>query len=448
MAFQDLRAFLESLEQRGQLIHVDERLSPRYEIGAALRELGQTDERAVLFEKVDGYPIPIVGNLLGSEQLLATALGIERDLVESYRARVYTHIKPTLTDKSPAREVILRDDIDILRTLPVLTHHEKDAGPYFTSSITVARDPETGLRGMGLHRIQVKGRDKVGLLLATPPLSDFLRKAAERGQPLDIAIVNGVDPAIFLASISRFQPGVDKFEVAGGLRGEPVELVKCETIDVEVPAQAEFVLEGQILPGVWEDEGPFGESSGYYLTFQNPVTKINLIAHRKNPMYHALMPFTRENKLLSTFLWQANYFQDLKAKLPCLKRVSLSSFCGEHLFLQIEKQTESDGKEAINAVFDLASSIKGVVVVDEDVDIDNLEEVEWAVATRSQPDRDLVVISAAPGFKLDPSVRGGATSKWGVDATKPLEERERFEKIKVPEEVSAKVKQVLSRLGR
>ncbi len=390
--------------------------------------------------------MPVVGNLFQSKQRVALALGIEGDVTEECMARMRRRVKPALVATGPVKEAILKGDIDILKALPVLTHHEKDAGPYFTSAVTVAKDPETGLRGMGIHRIQVKGKDRIGIFLATPPLSEFFKKAEERGQPLDIAVVVGMDPATFLASISRFQPGVDKFDVAGGLRGEPVELVKCESVDVDVPANAEFVLEGQVLPGIREYEGPFGESTGYYLGYENPVGRINLITHRVNPVYHALMPFGKEEGTITNIVFGGFSSEELKARVPKLRKFSISPILGGPIVAQIEKTSEADGRNAIEAIFGAAPHAKGVIIVDLDIDVEDPREVEWAVVTRFRSHRDLV-ISQVPGrLVIDPSAEEGMISKWGVDATKPFGQEERFEKIAVPAEAYARVKELLKPL--
>lgn len=445
MVFENLRDFIQALSQANQLAHVEEELSPRYEVAAALRLFDKAgDERAIFFRKVQGYTVPIVGNLFQSKRSLAMALGIEGDLTEEYAIRRRKLIKPKLVTSGRVKEVIVRNNIDISKVMPVLTHHEKDAGPYLTSAVIVAKDPETGLRGMGIHRIQVKDKNKIGIFLFSPPLSLFLAKAEERGQPLPIAVVVGMDPGTFLASISPAKPGVDKFDVAGGLRGKPVELIKCESIALEVPANAEFVMEGQILPGIRELEGPFGESSGYYLAYDNPIATIDVISHRREPIYHALMPFNKENSIIMYLVFEGAYSAALKDRLPQLKRFRLTSTIGEHAILQIEKTSPDDGRRAIEVMFDVTRYLKGVVVVDADVDIFDPREVEWAVATRFQPDKDLVVLSNLQSFGIDPSA-DGVTSKWGVDATKPLGQ-EKFEKIDVPAEAITKVKQTLGYL--
>ena len=442
----DLRSFISSLDEAGEIIKIEEELSPTFEIAAALRYLDRRNDKVILFSRVKGYTIPIVGNLFQSYRSIATALDIKdsQKVMDEYWKRSSARIKPEIEKSAPVKEVILKGDIDILKVMPVLTHHEKDAGPYFSSAVTIAKDPQTGIRGMGIHRIQVKGKNKIGIFLGTPPLSRFLSLSDAKGKPLEIAIIIGVDPLTFLASITYAPEGIDKFDLAGGLRGKPVELVKGETVDIEVPRYAEFVMEGQILPGVRETEGPFGESGGAYLTVQNPVAHINCVYHRKQPIYHALMPFNKENGIITNLVWEATQLDDIQLSLPAVKKVHLWGSVGEVAVVQIEKYGEDDGRKIIKDLFNLLTRAKGIIVVDTDIDIQDPYEVEWAVFTRFQVDRDLLTISGVPGSVLDPSADGGLTSKWGLDATKPLKEAEKYEHIAPPSWAMEKVKTLLN----
>ncbi|MBI4330092.1 MAG: UbiD family decarboxylase [Chloroflexi bacterium] len=443
--YNDLRSFVKALARRREILKIDVELSPVFEIAAALRHLDRRNDKVVLFNKVKGHTVPVVGNLFENYRSLAEAFGVKsaREVSDTYLRRSNQRIPPRVYASGPVKGVMLKANLDILKTMPVLTHHEKDAGPYFSSAITLARDPDTGIRGMGIHRIQVKGKDKIGIFLGTPPLSRFLALADARGQPLEIAIVIGVDPLLFLASITFAPEGIDKFDLAGGLRGKPVELVKGETVNVEVPRHAEFVLEGRIHPGRRETEGPFGESGGAYLTVQNPVATINCIYHRVHPVYHALMPFNKENGIITNVVWEANQFGKIKEALPQVTKVHLMGSTGEIAAVQIEKKQDDDGRKVIQAMFQLVPRAKGIVVVDTDVDVMDPTDVEWAAFARFQVDRGLLTVSGMPGSVLDPSAEGGLTSRWGVDATKPLKDLGRYERISPPAWAMEKVKALL-----
>ncbi|HKZ50898.1 MAG TPA: UbiD family decarboxylase domain-containing protein, partial [Dehalococcoidia bacterium] len=282
----------------------------------------------------------------------------------------------------------------------------------------------------------------------------FMAKADARKQPLEIAIVCGADPLSFFTSCVAAPQGIDKFDLSGGFAGRPLDLVKCRTVDLEVPAQAQFVIEGATVPGRWEPEGPFGESTGYYFTFNNPVAKIRAITHRKSPIYHALMPFGPEEPVLMNIAWEVDSLPLLRAVLPRVRRARPMGLMA--IAVQIDKESDGDALQVIDALL-AQSFIKLVVVVDSDVEIDDVSQVLWALATRVRPDKDVVIRTDVPSTGIDPCTVGeertpdlaqrfGRASKMGIDATKPLGEDERFEKIDVPAPVKAKVEQMLARV--
>lgn len=455
--FKDLRGYLKKLEDAGELVRVKEALSPKFEIPAAIRYITQNRGTAALFENVKGYDVPVAANLLGSRRRLALALGVKEEELEArYRERRPKRIPPKIVSKAPVQEVVHSKNIDILSLMPVMTCHEKDTSPYMSSAITLAKDPEGGIRGMGLHRIQVKGKDRLGILLATPPLSHFVAKADFKNKPLEIAIISGVDPVTFFASVLRAPQGIDKFEVAGALAGKPIELVKCKSVDLEVPANAEFVLEGHLLPRKREKEGPFGESTGYYLTYDSPVAEIKVITHRRHPLYHALMPFGPEEEILISLPWGEDLLQQIRSFLPGAQKVVYRAM-GEITLVAIDKKSEADAGKVFDFLF-ATTAAKIVAVMDSDVDIADWREVDWALATRLRPDKDITIKHNLPGLGIDPSASPGKgtaeqlsshatiTSKIGLDATKPLAELEKYEKIDLPSPVKNKVARKLSRL--
>ncbi len=378
----------------------------------------------------------------------------EDELSSAYVAGRQNPIKPRMVASAPVQEVVVNAGIDISRTLPVLVHHQKDAGPYITCAFILAKDPETGIRGLGIHRIQVKGADEVGIFLANPPLSHCWTKAEQQDKPLEIAIVSGPDPVTYFTSPQSAPPGVDKYDIAGGLAKTPIELVKCKSVDLEVPAQAQFVLEGYIIPHRREKEGPFGESTGYYLTYNNPVASIRVITHRRNPVYHALVPFGSEEKVLLLPSVEIDTLSWLQGILPSVRRV-YSPNSGV-VYVQIDKQTEEDTGLVINSLFSRIGVpyAKVVIVVDTDVDVSDPDQITWVLASRVRPDRDITVRSDLPGFIIDPSSQldeklgelsrlQTKTAKVGIDATKPLTELDKFEKIDVPPEVKLRIARML-----
>lgn len=455
--FEDLRGFLNCLEEEGELIRIKEELSPQYEIPAAISYTSRHKGLAILFDKVKGYKCPVVGNLLGSQKRLAMAFGVsEKNLLDTYRQARENLMKPKIATHEPVKEVIIERDIDLIKTIPVLTHFARDGGPYMTAAFIVAKDPLTGIRGMGVHRIQIKDKDTVGIFIANPPLSHFLTKAEEKNRPLEIAIVSGTDPLTFLASIVFAPEGMDKFDIAGGFRKAPVELTNCQTVNLQVPARAEFVLEGYIIPHLREPEGPFGESRGYYFSFDSPVAKIKTITHRHDPIYHALMPFGTEEIGPISRLLSSDRLSLLREEFPQIKNIHYRGI-GAMAIVELDKKAEADPTQVIEHLLGSQPYLKWVVVTDTDVDIFNPEEVDWALTTRVSLDKDIIIKNDMPGTLIDPLAKGkeriaglstliGRTSKIGINATKPLDQRERFEKVGVPAGINEKVLTLLKNI--
>ncbi len=442
----DLREFIGELEAAKELIRVKDELSTQFEVSAAINILKNKYDKAIIFEQVRGYDVPVVANVLGSRKKLAMALGVGEDEYEAaYLERKDTFIKPELKESDLPDEVSIDKDVDILKVMPVLTHSEKDAGPYLSSSFTVARDPETGMLGMGLHRIQLRSKDEINIWLLSQPLSIFLQKAEAMNQPLEVAVVNGVHPAVFMASVMKAPTGINKFEMAGGLMQRPVEMIKCKTVNLEVPADAEFVLEGAIFSHKKEKDGPFGESSGFYVATESPVAKIHLVRHRKNPIYQALQPFAGEDSALLNFMSGVEMKKDIRRKFPFIKDMVLKGL-NYMVIVQIEKTADDQARQVAE---DLLKNpyIKVVVTVDKDIDPFSGQELVWAVCTRLRMDTGVHIIKNMPGHPIiDPSHEGYfPTSKLLLDATVPLESKSCFEKIDVPAAVKTKIGAIIAK---
>ncbi len=445
MAYKDLLEFIERLKEEDELIIIEEELDPKYEISAILREIAKKrNGKAVLIENVKGYDLKVVGNLLGSEKRIAIALDIKGDLVEEYIKRKEQPIPPKIVDKAPAKEVIIKDNIDILKELPILTYHEKDASPYITQGIIFMKDIESGFMTMGVHRLQVKDKNKLGVFLASKTSTELFRIAEEKGIPLPVAIVIGVDPSILIASVSWYPYG-DKISLSGGLRGEGVELIKAENSGLMIPASAMVVLEGKILPNIREKEGPFGESTGYYITANNPVIEVETITRRKDIIYPVFEPWTHEDELLTTIAWSAIMKKELKSLFPSIQDLVASTICS-NVIISIKKKDEGEARKILYGILSSNPYIKHAIVVDDDIDIYSRREVEWALSTRFQGEDDIVIITKVQGSPIDPSVKDEyLTSKVGFDATKPLKNRELFEKIKVPLSSQEKARVILKK---
>jgi 2,5-furandicarboxylate decarboxylase 1 len=447
MSYRDLRAYLDELGS--ELLRVSAPLSPKFEIAAVLREASATG-RAVLFEQVRGHPgVRIAGNLLASRRLAARALGTsEEKLFDTYAERAGQSIAPATASEVPAQEVVHRDPADVGALLPLLTHHAEDAAPFLTCGLVLARDPDSGRRGMGVHRMMFKGGRRFGILLANPPLSVFLANAERQGKPLEVAVALGVDPAMLLASIVKTGPlGPDKMEVAGALRGAPVELARALSVNLDIPARAEVIIEGRVLPGLREPEGPFGENTGAYFTNQSPVIEVSAVSHRRDFIFPALMPWTADVDTLLALAGGIELLRQLQGTVRGVVDLELvpgtSSFAA---VVVVRDCPRHEVRRLIHLALNLDRRLKVLTVVDDDVDPRNPREVAWAMSTRFQPARDTIIVDGCEGYIIDPSSAGGSGSKIGFDATRGSGRQ--FDKIDLPPAAVAKARAVLAELGR
>ncbi|MGY3355301.1 2,5-furandicarboxylate decarboxylase 1 [Bradyrhizobium sp. GM0.4] len=334
----------------------------------------------------------------------------------------------------PVQEVV-HGNVDLLRQLPIPKHNERDSGPYITAGLLIARNPETGVQNVSIHRCQISGPNRIGVLLLPRHTFSYHRIAEKKGQALEIAIVIGAHPVLLLASQAIAALDEDEMAIAGALLGKPVDVVKCRTNSVRVPAHAEIVIEGRILPGVREPEGPFGEFPQYYGPRANrEVIEVDAITHRAQPIFHTIVGGGYEHLILGGVPREATLLQHLRRSFPNVLDVRLTrgGTCRYHLAIKIDKTNDGEPKNVMMSAFGAHYDVKQVVVVDKDVDISSTDEIEWAVATRFQADRDLLVVAGALGSKLDPTSNDGISAKMGLDATAPIDAPELdFKRIRV-----------------
>ena len=437
MREKSLRAWIAILEKENGIKHIQSEVSLIHQL-AGLGKKADT-KFALFFDKPAGHTIPVITGIASTRAHFALALGVQVGDVADHFAKAQDNpIKCTTIprEKAPAQEVVTTD-VD-LSSLPIPTHHEKDAGPYITAGILIAKDPETGEKNVSIHRLQVLDKNRLGILMLPRHLEHFYRKAEKKNEPLEIAVAIGVDPLILLASQALVPLGYDELEIVGGLYREPLEVVKGVTVDLEIPAHCEIVLEGRILPKKREIEGPFGEYPKYYgPASPKPVIEISAITNRKNPIYHTIVPATMEHLLLGAIPREASLLKLVRNAVPTTKAVHLTpgGTCRYHAAISIDKKNEGEAKNAMFAAFGSSQEVKHVVVVDTDVDIFDPVEVEWAIATRCQAAQDVFIVPRAMGNKLDPSTDNGICDKMGIDATVPLNaEPDRFERIRIPGE--------------
>jgi 2,5-furandicarboxylate decarboxylase 1 len=450
-AHRTIRDFIDVLKNQGEILSLSKPFDPKYEISTILSELGKRKAPAVLFEKAKGFQISVIGNLFGTVKRLSLALGIDEDrLIEEVIPRLEKRVTPVSVSEDRSKEVsVPRGKLDLLKVLPALTHYSKDSGPYITSGISSARDPETGVTGRGLHRMEVRGKNTLGISLLNPPLADIYAHHRREGKRMEIATVIGVPPAVFIASIFKVPQGVDKLSVAGGLQGEPVETTTARTVDVDIPAHGEIVIEGYIDPGDKEEDGTLGESSGYYMAFgKSPTIRVTGFRYRKDALYHAIVPWAREVDSLLYLVHGLDFIPKMRRDVPSLGRIHLVPMTfGSHVVMNIDTEHKGEIRRALALALSF-TSVKKAIVVDRDVDPEDDQEVEWALATRFQADRDLIVIPDLRSQPIDPSARwtgeGFLTAKMGLDATRPR--KEGFEKVDVPEAVKVRLSGVMKDL--
>jgi 2,5-furandicarboxylate decarboxylase 1 len=443
----DLRSWLTHLSEHGKLAVARGGIDLTDELAAVSKRLER--DRAVLFPKPGGHGIPVVANLLAARDWVADAIGVKEDqLLTRFLAAAREPLPVREVASGPVQEVVHKK-VDLLRQLPIPKHNERDSGPYITAGLLIARNPRTGVQNVSIHRCQISGPNRIGVLLLPRHTLAYFRMAEQVGEALEIAIVIGVHPALILASQAIAALDEDEMGIAGALLGRPVDVVKCKTNSVRVPAHAEIVIEGRILPGIREPEGPFGEFPQYYGPRANrEVIEVDAITHRERPIFHTIVGGGYEHLVLGGVPREATLLQHLQRSFPNVLDVRLTrgGVCRYHLAVQIDKTSDGEPKNIIMSAFGAHYDIKQVVVVDRDVNISDTDEIEWAVATRFQADRDLVVISGALGSKLDPTTNDGISAKMGLDATVPIAAPELdFKRIHVKGEEQVDLESVLQK---
>ena len=422
------RSYLERLAERGELVEIKPPISKRYEIAGVLKKLEPVPE---LFTSVEGTPFRVAGNLFSSKAAFADYFGIDvRALIPFLMEAIQHHSPPAVVQTAPCQEVV-RSQVD-LDDLPILLHCAGDGGPYISSGVFAARHPKWG-QNLDFHRcMQFSPAEMAVRVVRSRHFDTFL---SELGQ-VDVAVCIGNAPNVLAAAATSVELGVDELEIANAM--EPLQVVKAQTVDVYVPAEAEFILEGTVYNDRRYAEGPFVDlTETQDVVRQEPVFVVKTITYRRDAIWQALLPGALEHKLLMGMPREPTIYQKVNQVVHCLDvNVDLGGCSWLHAVVQIDKQDEDDGKKAIQATFAGHRSCKHVFVVDKDIDIYNPLEVEWALATRFQGDADLVIEEREQGSSLDPSAEPGThlTTKLGFDLTKPLKAKgKNFEKVPFPE---------------
>jgi 2,5-furandicarboxylate decarboxylase 1 len=443
-----LRSFLAEMHKKQQMLEISEEVSPKFEISAFMKEF---DGGSILyFDNVKGKETKIVANVCGTRQRLCWALSVKPDslyqkLLEAWRSPS----PPKKVKGGPVNEVVERAR---LSKLPILTHFENDAGPYITSAVVYACSSDKKIENVSIHRLQVLDENHLAIRLVPRHLFKLWQMAKEEKQNLDVAIAFGLHPAVLLAAASPVPFGVNEFDVANTLLDNKLTLIKCENVDAYAPAEAEFVLEGRILFDREVAEGPLVDITGTYdIQRKQPVVELVSTMHRRDYIYEALLPSGTEHKLLMGVPYETMIWEAVGKVVPKVKAVNLTlGGCGWlHAFVSIDKIMDGDPKNALSAIFGAHPSLKQAVVVDTDIDVFNLSDVEWAIATRFQANEDLVIMKNARGSTLDPSAdqETGLTTKMGIDATRPLTKpKEKFTPAEIPP--NKRISEIIEQLKR
>jgi 2,5-furandicarboxylate decarboxylase 1 len=430
----DLRGFIAYLEAEHpeEIVRISREVDPKFGVSGILERLERDGKfPLVIFENVMGSKIPLVANMHASFERLRLALGMEQGDVKSFvrecAARQANPIDPVMVDEAPVQQVVrLGAEVDV-EELPICTYHEKDAGKYITAGLAVMRDPETGINNVGIYRHMVHEKNLLGVQLSETADGNIIwQKYEKRGLPCPVAIVIGHHPAFFIGSLCFSTLDSDEIKIAGGMLQRPVPLVRCKTIPLDVPADAEIVLECEIRPVERRAEAPFGEYPGTYGPRRmNPVLEIKAITHRRDPIYQNAFVGHADNLLLSGLI-RTSFIEDtVKIACPTVRAVNVPR-AGRFRFIcyiALEKMQEGEAKLAAMAAFVADPFLKFVVVVDHDVDINNDTDVLHAIATRVRADTDTFMVSYAKGSPLDPASydpAGGSNlvTKMGIDATR------------------------------
>lgn len=431
-----LRYYLDALIKKNRLARIEKEVDPKYEMAAILKKT--KGRQPILFEDVKGYKMPVVGGICGNRAHIADLLGAnEKKIYMAYIQALGNPLPILNCGHAPCQENKITGNIELDKIFPIITSNEKDAGAFITSGIFISRQPGSGKIHTSVRRLQFQGGNKISVLIESPGLMGNYLKLEEQGKELEFAVLIGVHPAITLASQINSQIyNLDKLEAAGALADAPVEVVKGITVDLPIPVYTEIVLEGRMYPSKRLTEGPYGELLGYYgCGSPQPYGEISAVTHRDNPICHVVCPGTFEHSLPNALMREMSLYLNVRQIVPGVKDVLVTPVAGGrmHAAISIKKKSEGEGKSAVMAAFASNKDYKLVTVVDDDVDIFTPHELEWAVATRVQADKDVVIIPGARGCGLDPSNGiAGTTAKMGIDATYPLENKEIFQKTKIP----------------
>jgi UbiD family decarboxylase len=412
MGFRD---YLDKIDGKGLLRKVDVEISKKLEISGVLKELEPTP---VMFNNVKESDYRVVGNVFCTKNVIASYFDVTpADLIPMLSKAISERSEPEVITNAPCQEVVASNvDLD---KIPILFHCDRDGGNYISSAVVVTKDPEYG-QNLDFHRAMQFSKDKFATRIVS---GRHFHKFLERNGELDVAFCIGNTPNIMIAGATSVDMGVDELHIANAL--EPIRVTKAKSVDLLVPADAEFILEGRVYLNQKHAEGPFVDlTETYDMVREEPIFEVKTITHRKDPIWQALLPGALEHKILMGMPREPTIFNKVnETGVKCLDvNINPGGCSWLHAIVQIDKETEEDGKKAIQGTFAGHTSCKHVFIVDKDINIYEPLSVEWAMATRFQGDVRMIIKDKEPGSSLDPSAEPGTklTTKIGFDLTKPL----------------------------
>ncbi|MFX1455858.1 MAG: UbiD family decarboxylase [Promethearchaeota archaeon] len=409
------REYVNQIDKEGSLKKVDLEVSKKLEIAGILKG---TEPTPVMFNNVKESEYRVVGNVFCTKSVIADYFGVTpADLIPMLSKAIEERTEPEIISNAPCQQII-EPEVD-LDKIPILFHCEKDGGNYISSAVVVTRDPDYG-QNLDFHRAMQYSKDKFATRIVKG--RHFYRFLEKNGE-VEVAFCIGNTPNILIAGATSVDIGVDEQHIANAL--EPIKVTKAKSVDLTVPAECEFVLEGKVYFEERHDEGPFVDlTETYDMIREEPIFEVKKITHRKDAIWQALLPGALEHKILMGMPREPTIFKEVNAAgVNCLDvNISPGGSSWLHAIVQIDKKTEEDGKKAIEGTFKGHTSCKHVFIVDKDIDIYNPLSVEWAMATRFQGDTRMIIKDKEPGSSLDPSAEPGTkmTTKIGFDLTKPL----------------------------
>lgn len=430
MHYANLREFLALLEAEGDLRRVTRAVSTKFEISAGIRRMSDDKGPALVFEHVVGHDMPVVGGLFATRRRALRAFGVDNhaDGNARFLTGLDQPLEPVVAADGPCHEVVLTGDEVDLDALPLPVYSELDGGAYVTVGLAISKDPTTRERNASVYRWMKVDRNHLSVMSHVfQGLGTQMARAEELGVPLDVAIANGVHPVLLYASQAKVPHGVDELGIGGGILGEPVEMVRCKTVDLEVPADSEVVIEGRVLPGERVREGPFGEFTGYYGPAEtNPLFEVTAITMRRDALWLAGLTGvpTTDNHVLKVFAYESNLYENLRRTFPEVTAVCFPDSGGVQYsaVVALKQRYKGQARHLILTALGDASRLKQVIVVDDDIDVFDPEAVNWAMMTRGQPAEDIIVVPRVAGGPLDPSApEKEVVSVWGFDATRSMD---------------------------